>query len=146
MTNDLTKLQRWTEQIGHWQPSGLSQRAYCAREGLKFSTFDYWRRRIRGDDSNASVPPTQKPATRLTLIPVRVNGKANDDALTLHSPTGWRLSIPAIVSADWLADRCVQSIKIYRCASSPADGRSRWGAWVDRVAAPSSDAVLRTPA
>ena len=103
MTNDLTKLQRWTEQIRHWQRSGLSQRAYCAQQGLKHPTFDYWRRRIRGDDSNASVPLTQKPATRLTLIPVRVNSKANADALILHSPSGWRLSVPAIVSADWLA-------------------------------------------
>ena len=146
MTNDLTKLQKWTEQIGHWQRSGLSQRAYCAQQGLKHPTFDYWRRRIRGSDSDASVQHIQKPAPRLTLLPVRVNSKANADALILHSPTSWRLAIPAIVSADWLADRCVQSIKIYRCASSPADGRSRWGAWVDRVAAPSSDAVLRTPA
>jgi hypothetical protein len=45
--NDKTKLQHWTQRLKDWAASGVTQRAYCEREGLKYGTFDYWRRQIR---------------------------------------------------------------------------------------------------
>ena len=44
MTRDTTTLQYWVKHIKKWQASGLAQRAYCVREGIKWPTFDYWRR------------------------------------------------------------------------------------------------------
>jgi hypothetical protein len=44
--NDKMKLQHWTQQIKDWESSRITQRAYCEREGLKYGTFDYWRRQI----------------------------------------------------------------------------------------------------
>ncbi|WP_052808354.1 IS66 family insertion sequence element accessory protein TnpA [Methyloterricola oryzae] len=38
-----------------WQSSGLSQRAYCQREGLSFSAFGYWRSRVKAR-VEASLP------------------------------------------------------------------------------------------
>jgi hypothetical protein len=35
----------WQAHRVAWQSSGLSQRAYCQREGLSFSAFGYWRSR-----------------------------------------------------------------------------------------------------
>ncbi|MFZ6876517.1 IS66 family insertion sequence element accessory protein TnpA, partial [Undibacterium sp. Di27W] len=44
-TSDPDKLAFWRKQCQDWQGSGLSQRAFCQREGLVYSSFDYWRRR-----------------------------------------------------------------------------------------------------
>ena len=46
MRQDMQKRDDWTARVQGWQVSGLSQRAYCAQAGLRFATFDYWRRRI----------------------------------------------------------------------------------------------------
>ena len=43
MAKDEAKWAYWTKQIKEWQASGLSRNAYCKREGLKPTTFDYWR-------------------------------------------------------------------------------------------------------
>jgi hypothetical protein len=37
----------WQAHRVAWQSSGLSQRAYCQREGLSFSAFGYWRSRVK---------------------------------------------------------------------------------------------------
>ena len=37
----MKKTQDWNEQIANWETSGLSRRAYCIREGLSYSTFQY---------------------------------------------------------------------------------------------------------
>jgi hypothetical protein len=37
----------WQAHRVAWQSSGLSQRAYCQREGLSFSAFGYWRGRVK---------------------------------------------------------------------------------------------------
>ncbi len=35
------KQEYWSRQFERWQESGLTRRAYCAREGLALSTFDH---------------------------------------------------------------------------------------------------------
>lgn len=39
----------WKRHISSWRMSGESAAAYCRREGLASSTFDYWRKRVEGD-------------------------------------------------------------------------------------------------
>ncbi len=43
----------WGTHFAAWQTSGLSQRAYCERQGLSYSAFGYWRSRVKG----AAPPP-----------------------------------------------------------------------------------------
>ena len=43
MAKDEAKWAYWTKQVKDWRSSGLSRNAYCKREGLKPTTFDYWR-------------------------------------------------------------------------------------------------------
>jgi hypothetical protein len=43
-SSDKAKLQQWTKQIKDGETNGLMQRAYCARESLKYGAFDYLRR------------------------------------------------------------------------------------------------------
>lgn len=50
----------WHEILSRFAASGLSQAAFCRREGLALSTFGYWKRRLAaGDERTASSP---KPA------------------------------------------------------------------------------------
>lgn len=101
--NDKTKLQQWTQRIKDWESSGATQRAYCEREGLKYCTFDYWRRQI--PSAGAAVKQKTKPAgtERLTLLPVHLSGQALSEIMRLHSPGGWQLALPVTVDAAWLA-------------------------------------------
>jgi hypothetical protein len=73
--------QLWTERIAAWKQSGLSQRAFCDQQQLAFSTFTYWRGRLKKlnscDDSDGEVNflPVrfkQESAAPLTL---RINGR-----------------------------------------------------------------------
>ena len=54
----------WEQYISGWKASGLTQSAYCEREGISYDTFKRWRRVLRSD---AMV---RGPAPR--LVPVRV--------------------------------------------------------------------------
>ena len=102
---DEAKLSYWTKQIEDWKASGLSQRAYCEREGHKFPTFDYWRRQTRANDRSAtSTKKTPATATaKLTLVPLRMEGQTKSDSLVLRSPDGWQLTMPITIDSHWLA-------------------------------------------
>ena len=78
MTKDEAKWAYWTKVINDWRGSGLTRNAYCKREGLKPTTFDYWRPLMaRGQPlvpTDAEVNNVKQPVTgeRVTLIPVKV--------------------------------------------------------------------------
>ena len=55
MAKDEAKWAYWTKQIKEWQASGLSRNAYCKREGLKPTTFDYWRPLIVADHAEGNA-------------------------------------------------------------------------------------------
>lgn len=101
--NDKTKLGHWTQQFKNWETSGITQRAYCEREGLKYGSFDYWRRQIRS--TGATVKSTSAPvaAKKLTLVPVRVSDKRPSDCIVLRNPSGWQLELSGTVDTAWLA-------------------------------------------
>ena len=37
----------WQLHIAAWQQSGLTQKAYCEQQELRYSTFGYWVRKLR---------------------------------------------------------------------------------------------------
>ena len=95
MADRSSKLAHWRAQFDAWQNSGLTRAAWCAREGISLSTFDHWRREVR-----RAEPRSQRKGTALQLVPVRVAAARTDDAmmaqaLTLRSPTGWQIELPA---------------------------------------------------
>jgi hypothetical protein len=97
---DEEKWQYWTGHTKRWETSGLAQRAYCQREGLKFATFDYWRRQIH---ASAKAKPAKKQSTgNLTLVPIRVTDQQNNSAIVLRSPAGWQLRLSSMVEPAWL--------------------------------------------
>ena len=44
--------------IENWQQSGISQKAFCEEQDVKFHTFYYWYKRYR---SEPAVPATDSP-------------------------------------------------------------------------------------
>ena len=80
MTNQLSapedKRRLWTDRIAAWEASGLSQQKYCDQAQLTYSTFIYWRGRLKplntddgdsGKVSFVSVKLKQKMTSTLYL-------------------------------------------------------------------------------
>lgn len=104
MASDVKKMRYWSEHMKGWQASGLSQRAYCQREGVALSSFDHWRRQLKQITALAKPARPGRTYQPLTLVPVQVINAPAPGGLSLSSPGGWRLTLTAPVGADWLAE------------------------------------------
>ena len=118
MAKDEAKWAYWTKQVKDWRSSGLSRNAYCQREGLKPTTFDYWRPLIVSDHAEAKAVKQPVSGNDITLVRVAVmapghpvdppRGDAPFEAmalgqpLKLKSPSGWELQLPVNVDTKWL--------------------------------------------
>lgn len=74
-----------------WQRSGLTQRAFCAREGIKLSTFAYWRGKTLQRQEEA-LPPGASPFTEVRLDSQAVPGP--DHCIEIRYPDGTLVRIP----------------------------------------------------
>jgi len=96
------KLQQHQQKhIEAWQSSGMSQAAYCRKQGLNAKTFGNWLRIYRHDCLG------NKPAT---LVPVTIKPALSPmNSLKLRGSGGHVLEIPADVSPQWLVEllRCL---------------------------------------
>lgn len=116
MAKDEAKWAYWTKQIRDWQASGLSRNAYCQREGLKPTTFDYWRPLIVSNHAEAKTPTQSVNHQDISLVPVKVVAAVNavrdvsidtmaqGQPLKLKSPSGWEMQLPLNVNTRWLID------------------------------------------
>ena len=123
MAKDEAKWAYWTKQIKEWQASGLSRNAYCKREGLKPTTFDYWRPLIVLNHAEANSVTQMVHGSEVTLVPIKVMALSDADdsvrdvpleamalalghpvgqPLKLKSPSGWELQLPVNVDTKWL--------------------------------------------
>ena len=70
MGRDGSREEFWRQAIERCADSGMTIAAFCAREGLKPTTYHYWRRKTkRGDECPSS---TADPGAAGALSPVRV--------------------------------------------------------------------------
>ena len=117
MARDEVKWAHWTKVINEWRGSGLTRNAYCPRplfgrrEGIKPSTLDYWRPLIAEGAPLTVTLAEEKLAKavvadeRITLVPVKVIDtprKSTLEMLTLKSPAGWQIQLPAQADPNWL--------------------------------------------
>jgi hypothetical protein len=106
MARDEAKWAYWSKQINEWQASGLSRNAYCKREGIKPTTFDYWRALIVSDHADAESVKQPVSGNGITLVPVKVTDPARGDAaleaIKLKSPSGWEMHLPGSIEPQWL--------------------------------------------
>lgn len=78
----------WQQHFTDWQQSGLSQRDYCKQHKLTFSSFGYWRKRLK---TGVSIPGK--------LIPVSLSRPA---LINVYLPSGVRLEAPLYSLAELL--------------------------------------------
>ena len=119
MAKDEAKWAYWEKHIKAWRASGLSRHAYCEREGLKPTTFDYWRPLIVTDHADIETVKQAVSGTDITLVPVAVDrprtevlseamtlapGHPAGQPLKLKSPSGWEIQLPSNVNTGWLID------------------------------------------
>ena len=85
-------ISEWPEVLSRYQDSGLSQKAFCLREGLSLHSFLYhcYRRTKRAQ-------PTKTLPTFLPVIvkPIPQYHTEPNDALVLALPAGRRLAVSA---------------------------------------------------
>ena len=111
MAKDEAKWAYWEKHIKAWRTSGLSRNAYCQREGLKPTTFDYWRPLIVANDADINTVQQAVSGNDITLVPVAVAPGGPRPAphpvgqpLKLKSPFGWEMQLPSNVNTRWLID------------------------------------------
>ena len=119
MAKDEATWAYWAEHIKAWRTSGLSRHAYCQRERLKPTTFDYWRPLITPGHADIKVVKQPASGNSITLIPVAVKAAehrvdvardAPPESMALgqplkpKSPSGWEMQLPSNVNTRWLID------------------------------------------
>ena len=76
----------WRRHLEAWHQSDLTQKAYCASQGLSVESLRRWRRREKEMLAAAQAS--------LTLVPVSL-GKADSASIVrLRSPGGWEIELP----------------------------------------------------
>lgn len=81
--------------IERWESSGLSQRVFAEQEGVAYSAFQYWRRRLR---QPARAKKRRERAAPVQLSPMRIipdaPRAAESAAFELRTPSGLAVSVP----------------------------------------------------
>jgi len=86
----------WQMAIEMQQESGLSVRKFCEREGLSDASYFSWRRKLRQEAGKAGVDEPNHGgdvAGGPRLVPVRLVGEGEPDALEVVSPSGLVLRV-----------------------------------------------------
>jgi hypothetical protein len=87
----------WNDQVQSWHSSGLTQKAYCEREGLSLERFGCWKRRLDRE--------THVGGGAMVAVPARVVSSAlfaSRSALGLVVNERYRLEIPDTFSPSTL--------------------------------------------
>jgi hypothetical protein len=76
----------WRRHLEAWHQSDLTQKAYCANNGLSVESLRRWRRREK--DAGVALESS------LTLVPVSVGKLDTASVVRLRSPGGWEIELP----------------------------------------------------
>ena len=81
----------WKVLVARWKNSGLSQKEYCAQEGLSYARLKYWAARVLSEQKSG-----------LTLVPVRLSDGVGN--MIIRGPKGWQCVLPTGTPASWVAE------------------------------------------
>ena len=56
MGTSVSKRQAWVDHVAAWSTSEQTQRVYGAAQGLRYHSFDYWRRFVLRQDAPLTPP------------------------------------------------------------------------------------------
>ena len=92
----------WTKRIADWQSSGLSQGVFCEQHGLTYTTFVYWRGRLKKLE-------VRDDATTVNFFPVRLK-QGSQNSLTLKINGRHSIEIDTNFDGDLLT-RVIQAVE-----------------------------------
>lgn len=82
--------------IGSWKQSGLSQKAYCEQNNIRYHVFHYWYKRYRGQQDAVGDPAFVPLNVKSSTFPV------SNSAIEILLPDGKRILFHQAVSPDYL--------------------------------------------
>jgi hypothetical protein len=87
----------WQQLLLDWTNSGLSQRAFCRKAGIKFHTFTYRRMQHlkKTRESVAVLAPVSVVSNAISERSSGVNTETTSQTFALKLPTGAILQIPS---------------------------------------------------
>jgi hypothetical protein len=71
------------QMIDQWQQSGLSQKSFCAANGIAYHVFHYWYGVYRSDKSTSG-----------SFLPLQIQHPKNDQQITITGINGIQLQVP----------------------------------------------------
>ena len=95
--------QNWRKHLDAWRGSGLSQAAYCRREGLSPTDFSCWKHELARRDE-VSSPRNSPRSTAFVPIKLTTAGAADVCACEVVLQNGLRLRIGSGVAASRVAE------------------------------------------
>jgi hypothetical protein len=96
----------WRETLRRHKGSGLTVRAFCAREQLAETAFHAWRRILRERDAErrpAPIPAPAAPAPAFVPVVVREPGRPADERIVIDLRGGRVMRLPASMPAERVA-------------------------------------------
>jgi len=93
----IDKQKSWTDRILEWEKSGLSQKEFCRQKEISFSTFHYWRKKLK------------TKAGQFVEIKVDKAGK-NNQAIVITLPNNIQIHIQHVSDSKMIGE-LVQSLK-----------------------------------
>lgn len=87
-----TRREIWLARLREQGNSGLGIKPWCEREGLKASSFHYWRKRL--------MPAAPAAPTKLIALPML--GGQHEAALELRTPQGYLIRLGSREQVGWL--------------------------------------------
>ena len=83
----------WQRHLDDQLSSGLSQRDFCASQGISLASFGYWKRRVSMQDSTSTRGPM--------FIPIRPD-RPRTELVRLTHPAGLTVEIPIGSDVRWI--------------------------------------------
>ncbi|MGH3499095.1 MAG: IS66 family insertion sequence element accessory protein TnpA [Nocardioidaceae bacterium] len=93
MRNNSEARRQMFEAIELWKQSGLSQRAFCEQQSLKFHTFYYWYKRYKQENNNNS---------QSAFLKLQIAKPVAASSVEIHFPDGIRLIFHEPVSSAYI--------------------------------------------
>ncbi len=81
--------------IEQWRTSGLSQKAFCEQQSIRYYVFHYWYKRYRLDQSGTGK-------NNSAFVKLQIAKPISASSVEIHFPGGIRLLFHEPVSSDYL--------------------------------------------
>jgi transposase-like protein len=81
--------------IAQWQQSGLTQKAYCQQQSIKYHVFHYWYKCYREEQSGVD-------SSNSTFVKLQMSKPVAIGAVEIHFSNGTRLLFHEPVSSNYL--------------------------------------------